>query len=788
MKTIKLALKDFSLPAPRTGSIEANSGFGNTNLEGIELHIWAQRKKAAQDNKYKSEIKIKAEFERENYRFVIDGRMDGFYDHKTPHIEEIKSTFDIHELAKVLETKGMKHPYCLQVLSYGYIYYLKHGVIPKTSIHLISTRNKETLDIEIPLDTSEFEAWLELRLSEMVKEAILSEKRVARRKKLSKNFPFPFEKPRLGQMELVSTIEEGFTEKKRMMLQAPTGLGKTVGVLYPSLKEAFARGQKVIYTTPKNSQHLVAEEGIEKFQELGVNIKSLTLTAKSKLCMKTEAICNPEFCEYAKDYYDKLAEHDLAAQLAKKRKLNSKTFKKLAEQFTVCPFELQLEGIHEADTVICDYNYVFGNRSVLSRLPLSGLAQEGNPNLVIDEAHNLPMRAMDYYSPSLSSYVLEEFREKFLTLPKTHSKLGIRLLDDCLKLIRESEGTGKIEIDPVSFMEMEENLKSYLSAYLSSDIEIKPQDPVLALNFYWSEFTSILLKITEEHQPEFFMTFQKDRFGGSLKIICCNAAEMLKEKYSEFQNVVSFSATLKPFTYYAELSGLDINKIKTAEFASPFEKKKRKILIIPQVSTKYSERHQNYSKVAEVISRVLTTKKGNYLAFFGSFDFLENTLRNFKIPDGYKLIKQTRGMKNQDVERVLNELKSADRPIILFAVQGGVFSEGVDYPRDMAIGAFVVGPPLPQFNPEREMMKDYYQDHYRDGFNYAYTYSAMAKAIQSAGRIIRTEEDRGVLILLDDRFLQKDYREAMPKDWFVEKPQELVSMNILKDIESFWTT
>jgi DNA excision repair protein ERCC-2 len=197
-------------------------------------------------------------------------------------------------------------------------------------------------------------------------------------------------------------------------------------------------------------------------------------------------------------------------------------------------------------------------------------------------------------------------------------------------------------------------------------------------------------------------------------------------------------------------------------------------------------RAQNYPKIAETIERVMLLKSGNYLAFFPSFDFLEKTLANFKAPQSVRVLKQGRYTRNEEVEATLDILKGQNTPTILFAVQGGVYSEGIDYAGDMVIGAFVVGPPLPNFDFEREKMKNYYEASYKAGFDYAYTFPAMAKAVQAAGRVIRSENDKGIIILMDDRFLEKNYSQSLPQDWFIETPRELVSKSILSDVSDFW--
>ncbi|MGZ3712383.1 MAG: DEAD/DEAH box helicase family protein, partial [Bdellovibrionota bacterium] len=545
VKKVRISIGDFALPCPRRGSIEAHSGFGRASAIGQEIHQRVQEARAKANPNYQAEVPITYEFERGGFLFEVCGRVDGFFGDKEPRIEEIKSSFSLKELKrKLIETPD--HPYCLQLKTYGYFHFLKTKQMPQLSFHLVSTRNWETEDIALRLDVDAYEIWLSLRLEELVEEAVAAEKRAKRRRKAAGDLLFPFVKPRSGQVELISTIEEGMKENRRMLIQAPTGLGKTVGVLFPTLKEALNRGQRLIYVTPKNSQHSVAEEAVAKLQEQGAKIKAMTLTAKSKICFKNEPLCNPEYCEYAKDHYTKVAENKVMEELAKKRKLSAKVFKEIAERNQVCPFELQLDAAKEADAVICDYNYVFAPRSAFGRLAASGFDQEGKPNLVIDEAHNLPSRAMGYHSPELSIQALRRIGDDLDTIPKKFQMEARELVDLCVAAIKASEPDdckSTVKIDPPAdvFLDQDALLRAFLSRYLESDVDIQPRDPVLRLCFYWSEFTAALEFVGEGSREEFFTTYNPQ---GSVKITCCDASAMLKDAYNEYEQVVGFSATL----------------------------------------------------------------------------------------------------------------------------------------------------------------------------------------------------------------------------------------------------
>lgn len=787
-KLISLPLVDFALPVPRTGSLDAHSGYGRAAADGREIHLRVQKRRSKADPLYQAEVPVSCLFERESYSFRIDGRMDGLFAHDPPRIEEIKSSFNIHELARRLAENPLEHPYGLQLLTYGYFYRREHGVLPALSFHLVSARSGEARDLAIPLDLPLYEAWLERRLDELAAEAKKAQKRAARRRKVAASFPFPFAVPRPGQVELMAEIGAGLDEGRPLLLQAPTGLGKTVGVLHPVLREALGRGQRVVYVTPKNSQHPVAEDAVARFREAGARVKSLSLTAKAKICFQAEPLCTPEFCAYARDYYAKVDANALRDLLAKKRRLTARVFRELGERYEVCPFELQLEGAAEADVVICDYNYVFAPRSALGRVRELGVDVTGKPNLVVDEAHNLPARAMDTYSPSLSAVTLERLREAIRELPARFRGEAEALLDGCLQVIaacRPGGGEGPRRIEPPAerFVEQEARLRAFLARYLDSDAAIRQRDVVLRLCFTWFEFTEALEYAGRE---EFFAIFHPHPTGGTVRIVCCDAAAMLAECYGEYEQVVGFSATLKPFAYYVRLCGLEAQKVRTADFASPFPRQHRKLLIIPQVSTRYSHREQNYARIADAVARIAALRRGNYFVFLPSFDFLDRVAALFSPPEGFTVLRQERSMKAAAVEAIVAALRRREEPIIVFAVQGGSFAEGVDYAGEAVIGAFVVGPPLPSYELEREEMRAYYQRTYGAGFDYAYVIPAMAKAVQAAGRVIRSETDRGLIVLMDSRFVEPAYAGAMPADWFEAEAGELVSKSILREVSEFW--
>ncbi|MBX9689341.1 MAG: DEAD/DEAH box helicase, partial [Candidatus Obscuribacterales bacterium] len=621
MKTIQLAVRDFALPLPRRGSIDVHSGYGLLN-QGQEIHEEIQQQRKKEYPYYRSEVKISHNFEIEDYKFAVSGRIDGIFDQHPVLIEEIKSTVNIHQLKAKLELNA-DHPYILQAKTYAYLYYKQHALIPELRLHLVSSTNKQqSEDFALKLDLQEYESWLEKRLQELQADMQKLEADIMRRIEIASKLEFPFKHAREGQLDLMASVENAIKERKHLLVQAATGLGKTMAISFPSLKEALARGQKLIYVTPKNSQHSVAEDAVEHLKKQGQNLKALTLNAKSKICFKPEPICTPEYCEYARDYYEKVYEHKLIDLMAEKAQLNFDAFRAIGEEFQVCPFELSVDAIGRADIIVGDYNYVFSPRSLIGRITqLNDLIHE-KPNLVIDEAHNLPDRACDYYSPAISTLSFDDALQQTKLLPPGLSIEAQAIIQKSIAIIKSSADTkrkeSKISLNPDLFSEQDKRWKEFLARYLQSGQDTQSKDAIVRAANAWSQFTESIgndgdnFFVTSKHNPKFT----------ELKITCCDASAYLSDTYSEFANAVAFSATLKPFDYYSRLIGFKSENTLTTEKNSPFPKENRKLLVIPQVSTKYSDRARNYDKIAEAIKRITAIRPGNYFAFFPSFDFL----------------------------------------------------------------------------------------------------------------------------------------------------------------------
>jgi DNA excision repair protein ERCC-2 len=776
MKKIKIAITDFAQPLAMSGSIRREG-----MISGLELGAKAHKRiqtALARNLSYKSEMLIKEEFKTKRFCFSLSGRADGVMFGEKALVDEIKSTFSLERLIEEIETFP-QHPYRLQALTYAYILSLKSGNPVGAQLRLVSLKNKKEHLVHLDL-TDDFSIWFAARLQQLEDEERL---RIAQRRKrrgIASTIKFPFAPPRPHQSDLADTVEQVAKQGARALIQAPTGIGKTMGVLFPILKSGFKRGNITFYLAPKNSQFEVAKDAVERICP-GKAVKARTLTSKRKLCRKEFVDCHPDYCEYAKDYYDKMNAGRVYEEVKKFGHCGASEFIALGEQHQVCPYQLQMDTLASADLIIGDYNYVFSPNAGLSGL-FTDLEKSRKPNLIVDEVHNLYARGMEYYSPTLSLSFYDDISR--FSPPKKIKKAFFRLVSESRSLIekyRPNRGNSEeVAIEGDLFLLYYEQIHAMLLDYISVTPHLTDNDPILELYRMWASFCDVLRIRADETKVAYIIKSGYEY----LQLICCDPSRYLATTMEHFHTVTGFSATLKPFEFYRHLSGFPVTSI-TKEFPSGFPDEHRKVLIIPQVSTTYRNRDQNYIKIAEAITRIAKEHKGNYLVFFPSYDFLAKTreaLEKYDLP----LVIQKRDCGPADIKELEAQLTSPKTKSLVLTVQGGVLSEGVDFNSPHLKGAFIIGPAVPLVTFERELLRGYFQEKFGDGFSYAYAWPAMTKSIQASGRVIRDTEKRGLIVLMDDRFLQEPYAQSLPEFWYEKTPRELVSKSVLSDVRDFW--
>ena len=719
---------------------------------GSKIHRKIQRQMGSN---YRAEVSLKMQIPYEKFILQVEGRADGIQeDEDGVLIDEIKGVQK--ELEHIKEPVGV---HLAQAKCYAYIYG-KQQELDEITVQLtycqLETETVKRFRNEFGME--ELETWFINLVDQYEKWANFQIEWDETRTSSIKQTEFPYEYRR-GQKELVTSVYKTILRKKKLFIQAPTGVGKTMATVFPAVKAiGEGLGDKLFYLTAKTITRTVAEQAFSHLKEKGLKMKNITLTAKEKICFCEQTECNPDYCPYAKGHFDRVndAVYDL---LTASDDMSRELIEVYAEKHQVCPFEMALDVSLWVDGVICDYNYVFDPNAHLKRFFSEG--KKGNYLFLIDEAHNLVERGREMYSAVL-------YKEDFLSVKKKvkeYPKL-VRQLDACNKILLELKREcdtyvvhGNLSHFYIKLVNVYNQLEKLLEENRHVDDEI--------LEFYFN--VRFFLSIYEEIDDNYVIyTEMEENEKFKVKLYCVNPAAKLDE-YLEFGNsTIFFSATLLPIAYYKKL--LSVETDDYAIYAeSSFDEKNRFIVVGSDVSTKYTKRSQTmYQKYAEYIASVIKAQKGNYLAFFPSYIFLEKVWDAFQelaISD-VECVRQEQYMNEQKREEFLDMYESErENSLVGFCVLGGIFSEGIDLTQERLIGAIIVGTGLPQVCNERELLKQYFDRQNENGFDYAYLYPGMNKVLQAAGRVIRTEQDVGVIALLDERFRGTEYQRTFPREW-----------------------
>lgn len=758
---IKISVRSFVEFLLREGDIDNRqvSGMQATAMRlGSRMHRKLQKKAGPM---YQAEVPLKMEFEEEHYTIVLEGRADGIIQTEGAGevvIDEIKGVFfDIYTMEEPVKL------HLAQAKCYAFIYALQHKCqeigVRMTYVNLDTEQLRY---FHIRYEFSELEDWFLGLMREYKKWADFQYEwgltRQASIKQLS--FPYPYRK---GQKELASGVYRTILRNKILFIQAPTGTGKTLSVLFPAVKAVGEGiGDKIFYLTAKTITASVAMETFGLFYQNGYRAKTVQLTAKEKMCLVGEADCNPDACPYAKGHFDRVNDA-VFSMLGQADLFTRETVLDHAKKHMVCPFEFCLDLSLWADNIIGDYNYVFDPRVYLKRFFAEGI--KGDYLFLVDEAHNLVERGREMYSAALC-------KEDFLAVKKIVKKRSTKLakaLQACNQILldykRECGREMQYQEDISPFLLALMRLSSEYDKFLQINREFEGRDTVL--DFY---FEVLRFLDTSEGLDENYAIYSQ--FGGDgrfmLKLFCVDPSRNLQERLDKGRSTIFFSATLLPIQYYkALLSTKEDNYAVYAE--TVFQPQQKLLLIGSDVSSKYTRRTDaEYRRISEYIYRTGIQKKGNYLAFFPSYKMMEDVYALFSERNDGKIdcILQKSGMQETDREEFLAQfVEERERSLMAFCVLGGIFGEGIDLKEDRLIGALIIGTGLPQVGNEREVLRQFYDKRSGTGFDYAYRYPGMNKVLQAAGRVIRTVSDVGVIILLDERFLQWEYRALFPREW-----------------------
>lgn len=777
-KKIRISVRSLVEFILREGDID-NRTAGGMDKEAMQMGSKIHRKIQRQmGSGYHAEVPLKTVIPYDGFDLQVEGRADGIMEEDGKvTVDEIKGI--LRELEHVTEPVGV---HLAQAKCYAYIYASQHD-LDTISVQMTYCQ-METEEIKRFTETyaaRELETWFLDVAGRYEKWARFQVEWREMRNQSAKGveFPFPY---REGQKKLVTSVYKSILRKKKLFIQAPTGVGKTIASVFPSVK-AVGEGlaEKIFYLTAKTITRTVAEQAFLRLRQQDLKMKVITLTAKDKICFCEETICNPENCPYAQGHYDRVndAVYELLTAMDD---LDRGSLEAQARKHGVCPFEMALDVSNWADVVICDYNYVFDPNAHLKRYFSEGIP--GEYLFLVDEAHNLVDRGREMYSAVL-------YKEDFLkvkSLVKNEDMKFARRLEECNKqlLALKKECENYQVLNSVSHFSLKLlNLMAEMERYLEESQKEEVRNTVLDLYFDVRHFLNMHDKLDENYIIYSEME-ESGRF--KLKLFCVNPSVNLKEYLDFGISTVFFSATLLPVNYYKEL--LSCEKDDYAIYVdSPFSAENRLLLIGNDVSTKYTRRGQGmYRFFADYIYMMARSKQGNYLVFFPSYRLMEDVYDIFTelFKDGeieYMIQQQNMGEKEREEFLLMFEAERK-KSLVGFCVMGGIFSEGIDLSEDRLIGAAVIGTGLPQVCNEREMLKRYFNEKGMEGFDYAYRYPGMNKVQQAAGRVIRTDTDRGVIMLLDDRFLLRQYQESFPREWNDFKRCSLESAET--EVAKFW--
>ena len=791
-KEILLSVTELAADSPFQSSGGHSASLARMTA-GRKIHENYQRQQLRQIEDYEKEYFIEHRTEIEDYSVIVQGRIDGLYqDQTTTIVEEIKSVILSPTQFEELTEHSFEH-YRNQLRLYCY-FLQQHGYANVRGLLIyINLIDNSRQTILINYDQAETSDFLHQRLRFLFQRIHENQIRANARAECAKKLEFPYPSMRNYQDEMVHDIGEALANREDILISAPTGIGKTVAALFPSLKHALENNLSIFYITSKTTQQQIARTTLELMIHPDLDIRGIVLQAREKICLNDQLICHDEFCPYARDYMEKLSDGSILEELLLKRVLTPQMVRKVAKQKLVCPFELSLDLSLLVDVIICDYNYVFDPGVYLRRFFFE--TKYDDILLIIDEAHNLYQRGREYYSPEISQdqvqHLLYQCERQLAPIFGDFKKILLKIDGIFKGFINDGHKTDSrqtkflVEFDPKQFSKIKDELEELMLNYLiykKLNAVINPTDPFD--DFYYS--FRIFQNVLSIKGDEFAHICDESNDTARLKILCKDPSNQLKKRLDGFTCAIAMSATLEPLTFYRDVLGFrDIANCRS--YPSPFPAENQKIIIEPRISTRFNHRAGSYEPIANTISKIISLKPGNYFAFFPSFDYLEKVYEHLYVTD-IAVIAQSRYMKDRERSEVLEQLRDPQQNTLVLAVQGGIFAEGVDYSGEMLAGAFVIGPALPAYTFEQELMKQYYQETYGKGFEYAYLYPGMSRVIQSVGRVIRSEYDVGMILLIGQRFATSYYNSLFPQYWYQTSPFELISQNPVEDVMAFWET
>lgn len=754
MKRVRISAKELVSFLFSAGDLSSEKK-SSKNI-GTQIHSLWQSKYLEEDQK---EVFVETLFEHENYDLHITGRIDGVLKRDDKLIiEEIKSTSNDLDLLK----EDTYPAHMMQANMYAYMYMLAHDIgeisIWLTYVHIDTLTSKT---IEKRMHIRNLKRLFEDAIDQYITWLNILEKHHSEKMVSLDGLHFPFDEHREGQYPFMGAVYQTLLKEDILYALAPTGIGKTVAALFSAIKTIKDPKEKVFYLTAKNAGKNIVVDTVNLLKERGLKAKAITLNSKDHMCLQDEVDCDPDICPYAKGFYDRLKE-GLEDVFVHDDVYTADLIKDYGEMHKICPHEFALEISNYADIVICDYNYVFDPRVRLIRYFEEDYYQV---KLLVDEAHNLIDRSKAMYSAMFSRGDIVDLLEEVKTIKPNITRPITALLNyidgvEKEKEVKKARMVFSEELDLV-MLEKVNMVINKLDQFLTEHKKHPSRKVIRNSYFLLMQFVRISEYFGHAFRYKLEATYDDDI---EIQILCFDAAKHLHSVIKErVKGAVFFSATLKPVDYFARL--LTEGEGKYFEVPSPFPTKHLGLFVDVSTSTRYKDRTNSVIRIVDTLYAMLESKVGNYIAFFPSYQYMQMVLEIFD-QASYDVRVQTRDMTINEKDDVLSNMKEKKtQSSILFSVLGGSFSEGIDYVSDMLVGVLVVGVALPAYNASNELLRSYFDSEGLDGFKYAYTYPGMNKVIQAVGRVIRTKEDKGIAILLDDRYQMQVYQSLFPAHW-----------------------
>lgn len=768
---IKIAVKELAYFTCQSGNLTPEFFSNKDETIGKKMHQYLQSK---YNSNSKSEYFIKRDFSYHNKDIRLHGFIDGVLNIDDEIIiEEIKSTNK--ELDELNYDDRKEH--LAQAKLYAYLYAIENNIDPiKIRLTYISTIDYEVKSFDFICNLDELEDFTFNLLEDYLLWIEQLEEAEINKEKTIETIKFPFEVMRPGQRDMMKACFKTMKDNNILYCIAPTGIGKTMATMFSSLK-TLNKNDKLFYCTAKGSGKNAPLQAIKLLASKGLKIKTINITAKKKICNSKQKNCNPDECPYAIGYFDRLknATFDIFSSVDI---FDETTITKIANKHKICAFEFSLYLSYFCDIVIADYNYVFDPKAHLIRYFEDDTY---SAKVLVDEAHNLISRSKDMYSSTINEEDIRKLRRLL-----SGYKPSVR--NECNKVIDRFNYYKDLIVDNAIYESttndldltiLLKNLINKCDQLLEENKKINHKDEILDIYFKILDYTRISEYFGPTHR---LLAKVKDEIC-TVDIMCLDASDFILQTIKDsIKGIVFFSATLTPFKYHSNL--LTKGEGNFIELPSPFPTENLDIIINNKISTRYKDREASIDYIIEAIETLTKTKKENYIVFFPSYQYLNMVVNSLDDTD-FEIIIQQNSATDEERNQIIDKFKTTENCKVGFFVLGGVFAEGIDFIGDWLTGVIIVGVGLPLYCDENNILKDYFEITYQNGFDYAYTYPGFTKVVQAAGRVIRSEKDRGVVILIDERFTYNKYLELMPKHW---KNKKIIndSYNLNKEIEKFF--